>query len=167
MVMNKIIKSPTAQEVSQDPFVLACVAFQQAKRQLSDLIGGGSVEKCDSVSQSVYDLANKAVKRRMTAPRRLRAGNRKAVADGERLPFRDCVVKAVSRRKTFTSEDVVNGLERLKLLPESENVRGYVSLTLSSNTDTFKRVSRGVYTLKKALALPSKKATKALPASTS
>jgi hypothetical protein len=140
------------------------VTFEQAKSQLLAFFGPGtSVEAADNIGMAVVDLANKALKQRSRG-----VGGRtlKAVNDGKRLPFKSLIALAVKGKKTFTIDNVIDGLEKRKAMPESKNIRGYVSTALKTYEDTFQRIERGVYRMKRGakLQLSLKRAPKQLPA---
>lgn len=134
-------------EVTTSEFVLAAVAFRQAKEELLRFLGdGATVENADQISMAVYDLANQA-----TRQRSLGTGGRtlKAVSRGDRLPFKSLVALAVKGKRQFTIDDVIDGLKKQRTMPESKNIRTYVSTALKTYEDTFERIERGVYRLRK------------------
>ncbi len=151
-------------EVSNDQFVAACIAFQQAKSVLSQHLGSADLHQLNTVSGAVYDLANKALRRKMKeAP----VEKTRAVKNGTRVPFREVIAQAVRGRRKFTIPEVIEALKKRQALPEAVDVGAYISATLSTNTDMFKRIERGLYTLKttrRRLAL--KAAPKGLPEAT-
>lgn len=157
-----VVHSNAASEVSQDRFVAVCIAFQQAKNDLSQHLGNTDLTQLDNVSQAVYHLANKALRRKMKdAP----TEHRVAVQKGEKLPFREIIAAAVKGRKQFTISDVADALKKRRQLPVAQDVPAYISTTLGTSTDLFTRVERGVYKFKKSRPrLTLKKAPKALEA---
>lgn len=147
IIRTKRNAQSAASEVTSSDFVLACVAFRQAKANLLRFLGEGStVVTADEISCSVYDLANKA-----TIQRSRGTGGRtlKAVNDGRRLPFKSLIALAVKGKKQFTIDNVIEGLERQKTMPESTNIRVYISTALKTYEETFERVERGVYRMKR------------------
>lgn len=134
-------------EVSTSGFVHACVAFKQAKAELLQFLGEGStVESADQISVAVCDLANQALHQRSRG-----VGGRTlaAVSRGERLPFKSLVALAVKGKKSFTIDNVIDGMKRQKTVPESKNIRAYVATALKTYEDTFERIERGVYRLRR------------------
>lgn len=149
-------------EVSNDNFVAACVAFQQAKAQLRSFLGEVEIEQLDAVSTPVYDLANKALRRKM---KDAKFENTSLVARGARPTFPVCIARAVRNKKEFTPDDVIHGLKRIKLLPKATDIRSYISSTVTAHPELFKRLERGRYALVgKPQALALQKKPKALPA---
>ncbi len=161
MIKTLAIRNATS-EVSNDTFVAACVAFQQAKTNLASHLGGADLEKLDAVSLSVYDLANKALRRKMKeAPSK----TSQAVQSGSRKPFRDLIAQAVQGRKRFTIPEVIEALKKRGTLPESVDLNGYIARTLSTS-ELFKRVDRGVYRFNNRRQLALKGKPKELPSTT-
>lgn len=149
-------------ELSPDEFIRACVAFQQAKTVLSQHLNGADAAACDTVSLAVYDLANKALTRKMLAP-----ASGREVRSGERLPLHQAIAKAVRGKKTFDTQTIIDSMKRRGTLPQSKNLRGYITATLCAHTELFKRVKTGVYRLRSPRKLVfENKPPKELPAKT-
>jgi hypothetical protein len=145
-------------EVSTDDFVRACVAFQQAKQQLSAHLNGADVTACDNVSRAVYSLANKAMVQQQKRP--VRRG---------RVSLKQLVLQAVRGRTLFTAQIILDQLTQQKVLPKYKNARGNIHALLSAEKKLFERVSLGTYRLKKPakrLVFADKKTPKQLPART-
>ena len=161
--MKSIMRVPrtAASEVSSDNFVKACITFQQAKAFLSQHMNGADVAKLDTVSLAIYNLANKAVTRSMKS-----AGIR-AVKSGERKPLYEIITQVMKNRSSFDTETVMEALKRRGMMPKAEDPRSYITNTLSTRKDLFKRISRGQYKVKPARKLVYvKKPAKQLPAAT-
>ena len=143
-----------------DPFVKACILFQQARVTLSQHLGGGvDANACDQVSRSVYDLANKAVRREMRDAKKERPKGR--------VSMKDFILKSMHGRKTFSTAHIEEAARR-EGRPLGETFKVYVSHILASETTLFQRVKRGVYKFKtKKAPKAKKKSPKQLPASTS
>jgi hypothetical protein len=150
-------------EVSVDQFVKACVTFQQAKAILGQHLNGADVVACDTISSAVYKLANKAVSHQM----RTHGNTISQVKRGDRIPFPQAIAQAVRNKPTFDTQTVIDAMKRRGTLPRAENIKAYVSSTLSGHAELFVRVERGVYRLKKRrLVWAVKKEPKALPEKT-
>jgi len=163
--MSKAIVVSAVPEVSNDQFVAACVAFQQAKVALAQHLGQADLTQLDTVSSAVYDLANKALRRKMKDEKNVRQA---AVHRGERKPFYEIIASAVQGRKKFTIPDVVEALKKRGQLPEAMDIPAYISTTLGTHKERFTRVERGVYKFKGTRRLLTlKRQPKALPAVTS
>lgn len=153
----------TIADVSEDDFVKACVAFQQAKVFLATYLNGADVASIDGVSFAVYNLTNKAVVRHK------RAANGRAVKSGARPPLHTLIAQAMRGRKQFNSQDVMDALKRRNMLPRVEDARSTISNALGMHKKVFQRVKLGVYKLKPStnkLLYTAKKAPKELPAKT-
>ena len=85
---------------------------------------------------------------------------RRAVASGERPPLKEAIV-AVMGATTMNVGDVIKALDKKGWLPDSEEIRNYISFALSSNKETFERVTRGVYKVRAGVTFDrTKKAAK-------
>jgi len=150
-------------EVSSDKFVSACITFQLAKAALAENLPGLTLDKLDNVSRGVYEISNKLLRRKVKETRVREV----PLKFGEKITFREVIAKVVRGRKTFTIPDVIEGLKKQKALPDTADIGHYISSTLGANGDLFKRVERGIYTVKSRRRLVLKKSAKALPATTS
>lgn len=72
------------------------------------------------------------------------AEGRRIVARGERPPMKEAMTTVMGRR-TMGAADIVEGLAKRNWLPTSNDPQQYISYMLSSNKDTFERISRGQY----------------------
>lgn len=157
--MKPLIRLPktAANEVSDDEFVTACVAFQHAKGILSVYLNGADAQTADLVSLAVYKLANKAVARNVrTTPQKNEA----------RQPLHACIAQAMRGRKKFNIQDAMDALTRRNQLPKVANVRSTISNALGLHKSVFQRVTTGVYKVKERKLVFDKKTPKQLPAST-